>query len=204
MPDHRTGTREEWLTAGSSRPGRKGLHPSGRRAREQRQELPGSGSRRTPLRDRRGQRLARGSLPRPLQLLMSTSCSGRLHGRVPGVLHDRRRLRRLRRPPREPRRRDDGRVAGAARGPPGVQAPHGLDVPCASSFGSDFNFDFTLVHGGAQRATRSNTTTSDGHDADPRTAQRGADGDRRDDGDRRRGYTCEGPEWRFRARGRGR
>ena len=52
----------------------------------------------------------------------------RLHGGVCDLLDDRGRVRRLRRPPGEPRRHAFGGVAGAAREAAGVQAADGVDV----------------------------------------------------------------------------
>ncbi len=177
--------------------GREGVHPPRRRAREAAAGAPvGPGREGVHLRDRRGERVARGSLPRPLPAPhVPLHVRAGVHGRVPGVLDDRRRLQRLRRPPREPRRRDDGRVAGAARGPPGVQAPHGLDVSVGLVVRKRLQLRLPrLVHGGATARERGRIQLSpDGHDADPRIAQRRADGDRRDDGDRRRGRTRARP-----------
>jgi predicted dithiol-disulfide oxidoreductase (DUF899 family) len=63
---------------------------------------------------------------------------------VRDLLGDRGWVRRLRRPPGEPRRHACGGIAGAAREASGVQAADGLDLPWASSFGSDFNLDFNV------------------------------------------------------------
>src|SRR5439155_820856 len=75
------------------------------------------------IRDRRGERLA----GRPLQRAFAAPrlplhVRARLHGGVSVLLGDRGRVRRLRRPPGEPRRHACGGVAGAARQAAGVQA----------------------------------------------------------------------------------
>ena len=89
----------------------------------------GSNRQGVPIRDRRGQRLA----GRPLQRTLAAPrlplhVRARLHGGVSVLLGDRGRVRRLRRPPGEPRRHAFGGVARAAREAAGVQAADGVDV----------------------------------------------------------------------------
>src|SRR5438132_2417695 len=97
------------------------------------------------IRDRRGKRLA----GRPLQRALAAPrlplhVRTRLHGGVSVLLGDRGRVRRLRRPPGQPRRHAFGGVAGASREAAGVQRRMGWTFPWASSLGSDFNFDFSV------------------------------------------------------------
>jgi hypothetical protein len=81
-------------------------------------------------RDRRGKRLAGRPLPRALAApRLPLHVRARLHGRVSVLLGDRGRVRRLRRPPGEPRRHAFGGVAGASREAAGVQAADGLELP---------------------------------------------------------------------------
>ena len=83
-----------------------------------------------PLRDRRGERDARRPLPRAIAAAhLSLHVRARVHGGVPVLLVDRRRVRRLRRPPGEPRRHADGGVAGAAAEAAGLQDADGVAVP---------------------------------------------------------------------------
>ena len=89
----------------------------------------GPGRQGVPIRDRSRERLA----GRPLQRALAAPrlplhVRARLHGGVSVLLDDRGRVRRLRRPPGEPRRHAFGGVAGAAREAPGVQAADGVDV----------------------------------------------------------------------------
>ena len=89
----------------------------------------GSGRQGVPIRDRRGKRLAGGPLPRALAApRLPLHVRARLRGGVSVLLGDRGRVRRLRRPPSQPRRHAFGGVAGAAREAAGVQAPDGVDV----------------------------------------------------------------------------
>ncbi len=60
--------------------------------------------------------------------LIDGSLRARLHRGTSLLLVDRGRIRRLRRPPGEPRRHAFGGVAGAAREAPGLQAADGVDV----------------------------------------------------------------------------
>ena len=131
MTKHMTGTREEWLAArlellrggegADAARRRAGAAAPGAALGPDRQDL--------SLRDRGRQRLAGGSLPRALAApRLPLHVRARLHGRMRVVLVDRRRLRRLRRSPGEPRRRPDGGVAGAARQAAGLQAADGVDV----------------------------------------------------------------------------
>ena len=81
------------------------------------------------IRDRRGERLAERPLPRALAApRLPLHVRARLHGGVSVLLGDRGRVRRLRRPPGQPRRHAVGGVAGAAREAAGVQAADGVDV----------------------------------------------------------------------------
>src|SRR5437899_4465051 len=81
------------------------------------------------IRDRRGERLAGRPLPRALAApRLPLHVRARLHGGVSVLLGDRGRVRRLRRPPGQPRRHAFGSVAGAPREAAGVQAADGLDV----------------------------------------------------------------------------
>src|SRR5439155_415325 len=79
--------------------------------------------------DRRGEGLAGRPLPRALAApRLPLHVRARLHGGVSALLGDRGRVRRLRRPPGQPRRHAFGGVAGAAREGAGVQAADGVDV----------------------------------------------------------------------------
>src|SRR5438093_1030932 len=81
------------------------------------------------IRDRRAEGLAGRPLPRALAApRLPLHVRARLHGGVSGLLGNRGRFQRLRRPPGEPRRHAFGRVAGAAREAAGVQAADGVDV----------------------------------------------------------------------------
>ena len=89
----------------------------------------GPGRQRVSIRGRREERLAGGPLPRALAApRLPLHVRARLHGRVSGLLGDRGRVQRLRRPPGQPRRHAFGGVAGAAREAAGVQAADGVDV----------------------------------------------------------------------------
>src|SRR5216117_580880 len=104
------------------------------------------------IRDRRGEGLAGRPLPRALAApRLPLHVRARLHGGVSVLLGDRGRVRRLRRPPGQPRRHAFGGVAGAAREAAGVQAADGWTFPWASSLGSDFNFDFNVRFTEAQQ-----------------------------------------------------
>src|SRR5207245_810682 len=82
------------------------------------------------IRDRRGDRLAGRPLPRALAAPhLPLHVRARLHGGVSVLLGDRRRVRRLRRPPGQPRRHAFGGVAGSARETAGIQAADGLELP---------------------------------------------------------------------------
>ena len=132
MPQHETGTREEWLAKRLELLDAEKEHTRrGDELARRRRELPwvaidkdyrfetdeGPAS----LAD-----LFRGPLAAPDVPL---HVRARLHRRLPGVLCDRGRLQRLARPPREPRRADDGRLARSDRRDPNVQVAHGVDVP---------------------------------------------------------------------------
>ena len=126
-----TGTREEWLAARlDAARGGEGAHAAQRRAGAAAAGAAmGSDRQGVSIRDRRGERLAGGPLPRALAApRLSLHVRARLHGRMPVLLGDRGRLQRLRRPPGEPRRDAVGGVPGAAREAAGVQAADGVDV----------------------------------------------------------------------------
>ncbi len=73
-----------------------------------------------------------------------TSCSGRVHGGISGLLGDRGRLRRLRR--RVPRRHPLRRVAGSPLAKlQAYKCTMGWSFPWASSFGGDVNHDFQVA-----------------------------------------------------------
>ena len=95
------------------------------------------------IRDRRGERLAGGPLQRALAApRLPLHVRARLRGGVSVLLGDRGRVRRLRRPPGEPRRHAFGGQALAK-----LQAYKrrmGWTFPWASSLGGDFNFDFNV------------------------------------------------------------
>src|SRR5712692_5533145 len=81
------------------------------------------------IRDRRGERLAGRPLPRALAApRLPLHVRARVHGGVCDLLDDRRRVRRLRRAPGEPRRHAFGGIAGAAREAADVQAADGVDI----------------------------------------------------------------------------
>ena len=131
-PTHMTGTRDEWLAARLELlDAEKDLTRRADELARRRQELPWVADRQAvSIRDRRGERLAGGSLPRTLAApRLSLHVRARLQGGLPVLLGNRGRVQRVRRPPREPRRHADGGVAGAAREAAGVQAPDGVDVP---------------------------------------------------------------------------
>ena len=131
MTKHRTGTRKEWLAARlAAARGGEGPHAAQRRAGAAAAGAAvGPDRQGVPIRDRRGERLADGPLPRALAApRLPLHVRARLHGGVPVLLGDRGRLQRLRRPPGQPRRHALGGVAGAAREAAGVQAADGMDV----------------------------------------------------------------------------
>ena len=126
-----TGTREEWLAARLELlEAEKELTRRSDELARRRQELPWVRDRQgVSIRDRRGERLAGGPLPRALAApRLPLHVRARLHGGVPVLLGDRGRVQRVRRPPGEPRRHAVGGVAGAAREAAGVQAADGVDV----------------------------------------------------------------------------
>src|ERR1700728_4593056 len=89
----------------------------------------GSNREGVPLRDRRGYSVPRGSLSRTLAAArLPLHVRARLHSRLPVLLGDRRRLRRLRRAPRKSRRRVHSGATGTAREAAGVQAADGLEL----------------------------------------------------------------------------
>ena len=163
MTNHKTGTREQWLAARLELlKAEKELTRRSDELARQRQELPwvridkeyrfetDEGTPRSPT----SSEGARSSSS-------TTSCSGPTTPQVSGLLGDRGRVQRLRRPPGEPRRHACGGVAGAAREAAGVQTADGWSFPWASSFGSDFNHDFNVRSPRSNSAGRqSNTTTA--------------------------------------------
>ena len=131
MTKHRTGTRDEWLAARLELlAGGEGAHPAQRRAGAAAAGAAvGPDRQGVPIRHRRGERLAGGSLPGALAAArLPLHVRARLQGGVSVLLGDRRRVRRLRRPPGQPRRHAVGGVAGAAGEAAGVQAADGLDA----------------------------------------------------------------------------
>ena len=111
--------------------GREGAHAAQRRRCEAETEAAvGSDRQGVSIRDRRGQSLAGRPLPRALTApSVSLHVWARLHGGLPGLLGDRRRLRRPGSPLGQPRRHTFSGVAGASREAAGVQAADGVDVP---------------------------------------------------------------------------
>jgi len=97
------------------------------------------------IRDGRGERLTGRPLSEGARSSSSTtSCSGPTTRRVSVLLGDRGRVRRLRRPPGQPRRHAFGGVAGALAKLQAYKRRMGWTFPWASSFGSDFNSDFSV------------------------------------------------------------
>ena len=144
MTDHRTGTREEWLAARLELlEAEKEYTRLGDELAKQRQSFRGSASRRTTVRDRRGERVACGSLPRPLAAPhVPLHVRAGVHGRLPVcstiadgfdgfVVHL--------------ENHDVGMMAVSQAPLEALQAYKrrmGWRFPWASSHGSDFNFDF--------------------------------------------------------------
>ena len=130
--EHKTGTREEWLAARLELlEAEKELTRRSDELAQRRQELPWVRiDKEYRFETDEGKRLAGRPLPRPLAApRLPLHVRARLHGRLPVLLGDRGRLRRLRRPPRESRRHALRGVAGAAREAAGVQAADGLELP---------------------------------------------------------------------------
>ena len=149
MTDHKTGTREEWLAARLELlEAEKALTRRSDELARWRQELPWvrvdkeyrfdteQGRRPSPI----SSRDARSSL------VYHFMFGPDYERRVPVLLGDRGRLRRLGRPPRAPRRHALRRVAGAAREAAGYRERMGWSFPWASSDDSDFNYDFQVTH----------------------------------------------------------
>src|SRR5207302_6245549 len=89
----------------------------------------GSDRQEVSIRDRRGERLAGRPLQRALAAPhLSLHVRARVHGRVSVLLSDRGRVRRLCRPPGQPRRHAFSGIAGASREAASVQAADGVDV----------------------------------------------------------------------------
>ena len=132
MTAHQTGTREEWLAARLELlEAEKALTRRSDELARRRQELPW-------VRIDKEYSFQTDDGPASLadlfagrsQLLIYHFMFGPgLHGRVPVLLGDRGRLRRLRRPPGESRRHALRRVTGTARGTAGVPAADGLELP---------------------------------------------------------------------------
>ncbi len=149
MTSHKTGTREEWLAARLELlEAEKELTRRGDELSRRRQELPwvrvdkdyrfetdeGTAS----LADLFRGTLAAARLPLHVR--------PRLHRRMPVLLGDRRRLQRLRGPPRQPRRHALRGLAGPVAKLSAYRQRMGWSFPWASSYGSDFNFDFGVAH----------------------------------------------------------
>ena len=97
------------------------------------------------IRDRRGERLAERPLSRTLAApRLPLHVRARLHGGVSALLGDCGRVRRLRRPPGQPRRHACGGVQTPLAKLQAYQRRMGWTFPWASSLGSDFNFDFNV------------------------------------------------------------
>ena len=145
MIDHKTGTREEWLAAQRAARCGEGAHATRRRT--------GAAATGAALGADRGRSTASRptKAPRPSTISSEGARSsliplfGPVHRRVSVMLGDRGRLRRLSRASRTSRRRVPRRSRGLARETAGVQATDGLDLPWASSFESDFNYDFGVA-----------------------------------------------------------
>ena len=148
MTDHKTGTRRG-VAGGPARAaqGGEGADAAQRRAGAAAAGAAvGSDRQGVSIRDRRGERLAGGPLPRALAApRLPLHVRARLHGGVSGLLGDRGRVQRLRRAPGQPRRHAVGGVAGAAREAAGVQAADGVDVSLGVLARGDFNFDFNVL-----------------------------------------------------------
>ncbi len=131
MTTHMTGTREEWLAARLELlEAEKELTRRSDELARRRQELPWVRiDKEYRFETDEGERLAGGPLQRALAApRLPLHVRARLHGGLSVLLGDRGRVRRLRRPPGEPRRHAFGGVAGAAREAAGVQAADGVDV----------------------------------------------------------------------------
>ena len=108
-----------------------------------------------------GERLACGPLPRPFAAArLSLHVRARLQGGLPVLLRDRRRVRRVRRAPGQPRRDALGGVAGAVGEAAAYKRRMGWNFPWASSFGADFNFDFNVSITEEQQREGGSTTTT--------------------------------------------
>ena len=149
MTSHKTGTREEWLAARLELlRGRKSADAAHRRRGA---AAPGAalGQHRqaVPVRHRRGAGVARRPVPRALAASrLPLHVRARLHRRVPVLFGDRRRVQRLGRPPRQSRRHADRGVAGPLAKIQAYKRRMGWSFPFASSYGSDFNYDFQVGH----------------------------------------------------------
>ena len=141
--------------------GRKGVDPPRRRARAQAAGT-AVGSRRKglPVRHRRRKRVARRSVPRPFAAArLSLHVRARLHGGLSVVLEHRRWLQRHRRASRESRRS----LYAVSRAPlaklQAYKQRMGWTFPWASSFGGDFNFDFSVAFTELEQAAAASSTT---------------------------------------------
>ena len=150
MTSHKTGTREEWLAARLELlEAEKELTRRSDELARQRQELPWvrvDKDYRFETDDGHG--VARRPVPRALAAAhLPLHVRARLHRGLPVLLGDRRRLQRLRGPPRQPRRHALRGIAGSAR-----QAARRTSGGWAGAsrgrprYGSDFNFDFGVAH----------------------------------------------------------
>ena len=110
--------------------GREGAHAAQRRAGSAAAGIAvGSDRQGVSIRNRRRERLLGGPLPRALAAAhLPLHVRAGLHGGVSVLLRDRGRIRRLRRPPGQPRRHAVCRIAGASREAAGVQAADAVDV----------------------------------------------------------------------------
>jgi len=149
VTEHRTGTREEWLAerlellAAEKELTRR----SDELAQRRQQTAVGADRQGVPLPDRRRHPHAGGAVRRSQPAAhLSRHVRTPVRGRKPVVLGDRRRLRWFGRPPDQPRRVVLCGVAGSVREAPALPAAYGWRFPWASSFGSDFNFDFHVSH----------------------------------------------------------
>ena len=130
MTTHKTGTREQWLTARLELlKAEKELTRRSDELASQRQELPWVPINKGYRFETDEGRLAGGPLPRTLAASrLSLHVRPRLHGGLSVLLDDCRRLQRLCHPFGKPRRHAHGSVTSAAGEATGVQAAHGLDV----------------------------------------------------------------------------
>ena len=153
--------KEEWLAARLELlEAEKDLTRRGDEVARRRQDCPGSASTRSiDSRPTRGAPRWRTSSAALAAARLPLHVRARLPGGLPVLLGDRRRVRRVRGGPREPRRHVDGGFAGAAREAPGVQRRMGWTFPWSSSFGGDFNGDYS-ARSPRRSSARARPTTS--------------------------------------------